>query len=406
MIETICPKEYCTACNACKVVCPKHCISMEKDELDVLYPVIDYSSCIECGSCIKTCPNNNSVKFHNVQNIFASWSNNTEIRKNSASGGVAAEIYTYYLNNVNNSSVYGVKLDKNFEAVFYEIKSIDDIQEAQNSKYTYSNTENVFNDIKRKLVHGMNVLFVGLPCQVAGLLSFLKKDFTNLTTIDLVCHGVAPTEYLKQHVLSIEKQLEERATSLSFRDPELVTSFYHFTLRSNGRLFYDKKVEEDDVYQIGYHKALIYRENCYNCKYARRERVSDLTLCDFASIGAYKSINYSRQKVSCILVNTDKGTQLLKMLNHNLFLEERPMNECFDFEPQLNHPYGRHLHRQSFVNDYLKTRDFEYSAQNALKSEILKYQKSNRLDQRIIHVITRLVNLTQRIVKRILRERI
>lgn len=135
---------------------------------------------------------------------------------------------------------------------------------------------------------------------------------------------------------------------------------------------------EDDVYQLGYHKALIYRENCYHCQYAQRSRVSDLTLCDFSGVGKYETFNYSKNNVSCILVNTEKGEELLNLIKSHITLIERPMKEAYDFESQLNRPYDPHPKRDNFVKLLAKTSDFEYAASKALQYDIFhhRFQKT------------------------------
>ena len=40
------------------------------------------------------------------------------------------------------------------------------------------------------------VLFTGTPCEVAGLKKYLRKEYDNLYTLDLICHGVPSSELL------------------------------------------------------------------------------------------------------------------------------------------------------------------------------------------------------------------
>ena len=70
---------------------------------------------------------------------------------------------------------------------------------------------------------GRKAIFIGLPCQVAGLLTYLGRDYDNLTTVDIICHGVAPTEYLRQHIVEVSGN----ASKIFFRDPAYRTSKYH-----------------------------------------------------------------------------------------------------------------------------------------------------------------------------------
>ena len=372
-MDTICDKKQCNACKACVNKCPKQCIRMVADSLDVPYPEIDKAKCIDCDLCRKVCPNINNLHFHDTIQVLAAWSLDTETRKRSASGGVAVELYRHALEN--GWYTYGVSINRH-KADYIEIKNIEDIEQVRNSKYVFSDTLDIYQNIQAKLKNGYNVLFIGLPCQVAGLYCFLGKAYSNLITVDIVCHGVVPNEYLRQHIERIEKNMKRKANLVYFRDPEFHTYNFHFTLADRDGVFYKKSVYEDDVYQLGYHKALIYRENCYHCQYAQKKRIGDLTICDFSGIGQLIPVNYDHLNISCVLVNTDSGEKMIRQLDDRLHMEQRPRKEAFDFEPQLNHPYTKHPHRDAFVSQYKRTHDFDYSASQALKKELNDYHPS------------------------------
>ncbi len=402
-MNEICPRSECTGCKACISSCPNNCITMQNDNMDIPYPVINSEKCINCGKCNRSCPNcSKLVKFHNTKRVYASWSKDKQIRMQSASGGVASEFYRYFFNIGGFNS--GVCFD-GLHAKFVPIRDLKDIELVRNSKYVYSDTNDIYKEIKSQLINSVPVLFIGLPCQVAGLYAFLGKEFDNLITVDIVCHGVVPSEYFQQHVNFIEKRRNAKAKVISFRDPLYYTYTYTFTLSDNkGKEFYRKQVYEDDVYQLGYHKALIYRENCYNCKYAQQKRVGDLTICDFSGVGQYAPFNYDCMKVSCVLVNTNKGSELLDKMTESLYIEERPKGEAFDFEPQLNVPYKPHVHRSVFKQEYLKSRNFEKAASKALVYEIDEYRQRN--PGLIKRLIIRIKMILPQSVKNVIKKKI
>lgn len=69
------------------------------------------------------------------------------------------------------------------------------------SRYVQSLVGNdTYKDVRIFLRSGRLVLFIGTPCQIAGLKTFLRKDYDNLITVDLICHGVCPTKYFKEEV--------------------------------------------------------------------------------------------------------------------------------------------------------------------------------------------------------------
>lgn len=368
MSRVICNHDKCTGCSACKDVCPKQCITMQPDELDALHPVVDESVCINCGLCEKTCPNNRELSYKLPHKVWATWSNDKETRRTSASGGIACELYRYWIKN--GGVATGVVYNRDEGCHFILLEKESDIKAVQNSKYTFSDTAGIYKVVKQKLQAGVPVLFIGVPCQVAGLYGFLKKEYENLTTVDIICHGMPPVAYLKQHVEHIEKQKNELTSSLYFRDPKYYTYTFTFTLKNSaGKEFYNKKVLTRDNYQLGYHRALIYRENCYSCNYARKERISDLTIGDFSGLGRFAPFEYDKHNVSCILENTDKGAALLKNLKGALSMYERPASEAFEVEKQLKSPSVKHSGRSIFEKVYHKTRNYELASNAALKEE-------------------------------------
>lgn len=375
MSRVICNHDKCTGCAACKDVCPKQCITMQPDDLDALHPVVDESICINCGLCEKTCPNNRELSYKLPHKVLAAWSNDNEVRRTSASGGIACELYHYWIKN--GGVATGVVFDRDEGCHFILLENESDIKAVQNSKYTFSDTAGIYKVVKQKLQAGISVLFIGVPCQVAGLYGFLKKEYDNLTTVDIICHGMPPATYLEQHIKSIEDKKKEYTCQLFFRDPKYYTYTFTFTLKNNnGKEFYNKKVLTRDNYQLGYHRALIYRENCYSCNYACEERISDLTIGDFSGLGRFAPFEYDKHNVSCILENTDKGSALLKKLNGALSMFERPACEAFEVEKQLKSPSVKHSRRSIFEKVYRKTRNYELASNIALKEEKKKAVKT------------------------------
>lgn len=374
MITQICETNRCTGCRACEAVCPKRCISMHPNEYGVVLPKIDYDLCIECKKCINTCPNNKICNTNKPIKCFAGWSNDDETRRTSASGGIASEIYRYC--NENRIASTGCVIENISDCFLKIIKPGDSYGSSRNSKYVYSSTGETYKEAATLLKNGEKVIFIGLPCQISGLKNYLGKDYDNLITVDIVCHGVAPREYLRQHVDSrIGKINGLEKISVSFRNPELDggTSKYWFTIATvKNNILYAKRVYDNDEYQHGYHKALIYRENCYNCRYAKKERVGDLTISDFSGLGKLAPWKQDKQNVSCILVNTKKGEQLLDALGEQLHLEERPLDEALKFEHQLSHPSVPHPRRNDFLNRYAETNDFDGSVRFAVGRTLLK----------------------------------
>ncbi len=370
MVSEICNKSDCTACTACAEGCPVNCIEMKPDIYGNPYPAIDYKRCIDCKKCVRNCPVNKPAQSKFPKQCYAAWSNDSETRRNSASGGIASELYKDYIER--GGVCAGVQIDGQGDCSFFLFDNTIGIELARNSKYTYSNPNGIYSQIKDALTHGNEVIFIGLPCQVAGLRNYLGKKYGNLLCVDLICHGVSSPEYLKQHIKFIEQNKNKKSDHVTFRDPKKGTYIFFFSLSSNGSTFYSKKVQDNDVYQIGYHSALIYRSNCYHCKYACPERTGDLTISDFSGLGRIMPFKGDKKNVSCILVNTPKGLMTLTSLSEKIETEERPLAEALDYEKQLKRPSAPHPGRRKFLEIYEETHDFETSAQAVLTGQIKK----------------------------------
>ena len=376
----LCRVSECTACKACVNVCPKNAIHMGKDEYRQMYPVIDSEKCVKCGLCMKTCPEINPVALNRPKKVYAAWSNDTEERATSASGGIAAELYKSFA--AENSLFTGVQFDKEFLAYQSLYSDLSNLAKLKNSKYVYSDMRDTYKEISIALKDNQKVLFIGTPCQCAGLKSFIPETRQqNLFVVDLICHGMSPSKYLQEHIADIENKCNDKASVLFFRDPEEYTYTFTFTLKDkDGKQFYSKKVYRNDVYQIGYHQRLIYNEHCYKCKYAQIERCSDLTIGDFSGLGREKAVAYDKHNVSCILVNTDKGERLIEKLvaENRIYTDARPLQEASKYEQQLQSPSVPHIKRDLFLALY-KEQGFERAAKKVLQKEILKNELSHFL---------------------------
>lgn len=368
----ICTKEVCTGCGACANICPKQCISWVKDGVDTLYPSIDKTLCVNCDACRRVCPNNNKLALHSPIKTFATWSLDTENRRTSASGGITSEFYRYTLKRGGFTCGAELTLDKGVN--YIPIKCEDDIKRVKNSKYVFSHTNDIYRQVLKALKEDRFVFFVGLPCQVAGLKSFLGKnaDNDNLLTADIICHGVSNEDYLLQYIKHIEKKKKCKADALFFRDPIFGTETYEFTLWHGHSMFYKQNHYGTNLYYIGYMNGLFFRPNCYKCRYACTGRISDLTFGDFDGLGQSVPFNHNKHQVSLCLVNTSKGSKNLSELSDYLYVEERTLEEAVEPQRQLKAPAKGHPQRDRFVQEYKETRNFVLAARKALKRDLCK----------------------------------
>lgn len=167
-IET---KEECCGCGACVVVCPTQCITMQRDEEGFDYPVIDEELCIDCGRCLATCPiiEPPLTTEHRVPpQAVAAWNLNKAIRSNSSSGGVFSALAEDVISN--DGVIYGAAFDNTYTCVRHiPVDCADNLEQLRGSKYVQSATVDAFRQILSDLKSDKQILFVGTPCQVAGL---------------------------------------------------------------------------------------------------------------------------------------------------------------------------------------------------------------------------------------------
>lgn len=364
-------RDICTGCMACVNACNKECIDIILDDYGNEYPKINNTLCVSCGNCRKACPKINSVSFYKPSNAYACWSLSNQIRSISASGGVAAEFYRYAINY--GYYICGSKYFDSYRVGHYITNDSNEIQKFQSSKYVFSQTKNVYKEIKSILDTGGKVLFISLPCKVAGLISYLGRKYDNLVTIDIVCHGVPPYKQLREHIDHVD--LNRESNILKFRkDNQFV-----FQLLNDNREVYSR-TGRIDSYLAAFLEGINYRESCYTCEYACNNRVGDITIGDFWGLGIDKPFNHPYTgSISVVIINTEKGRSFFNEASENLFVEEREVEEAVKWNAQLQHPTYRHKLRDEFLQSVSNT-NFDVSANAVLYRIIQKAKRDKKFE--------------------------
>ena len=366
----VCDADKCSACGVCINICPKGCISYLKKETGTKVAVINKNSCVNCHLCKKVCPQLDTVEGLESFVCYAAWSFDDTIRTNSASGGIATELYRFFSDK--GYKLAGVSMTPMHTAEFSLSDSFESMPAYRNSKYVYSDAGNIYYEVGKNLVNQRGVLFIGLPCQVAALKKYLfvkKISLELLFTVDIVCHGTTPEQFLGEHIEHIEKKKKKKAIHVEFRDPEEKTSSFTFSLKDAEHTFYKRRVKANDVYQIGYHAGITYRDNCYSCQFATRKRQGDITLADFSYVGSYEFCSYSNENVSCVLINSKKGESLFSELcsTDRIFYEKRTIEEEVTTEKQLNYPTRVPREREKFLKEIKSNNGFEKAMKYAAR---------------------------------------
>jgi len=326
-------KAACCGCNACVEICPKHCIRMVEDAQGFVYPQVDSSVCVECGMCEKVCPFEvTNLSLRPPLKAYAAWNKNRQEHLASSSGGAAYVFSSYILDK--GGVVYGCTAD-GIDVRHIRVENHSELPKLQGSKYVQSNVCGLFKEVKNDLKSGKPVLFIGTPCQVAGLRNYIKHIPEHLYLVDLICHGVPSQQMLREHIQLVAKG--RKIQYISFREGN------DFTISLRATNFnYNANVWKDpykDLYMKGFMDGMIYRSSCYQCPFACPLRVSDITIGDFWGLKNAEFLpTESKEGISLLLPMTDKGLNLIHAVENNLYISERSVDEAVNGNTQLRHP--------------------------------------------------------------------
>lgn len=354
-IDALNNKYNCSGCTACAQSCPKQCITMSSDHEGFKYPIVDETKCIQCGICIKVCPWRKE-KYQRPINcftepiVYAAKCKDKNIRLNSTSGGIFTVLSDYILQLQGGicGAVYNTSTQKVEHAITFTTEGRNKMR---GSKYVQSELSNTFQNIKTLLEQDKWLLFTGTPCQTAGLLSFLKKDYPKLVIVDILCHSV-PSPLILHEILK-----KYAPTNISFRDKSLGwRKSYSFQIKENNKIIHN------NTFLNLFFKGLINRPSCYNCIFTNTYRTSDLTIGDYWNIKAIDSKFEDSLGVSCILINSPKGKYIFEQIQNKI------ENIRTDLKPALQACLQQHTtepvqKRRKFWTDY-QEKGFDYCNKN------------------------------------------
>ena len=340
-----------------------------------IYPEIDESKCIHCGSCRRVCFNNHELLFRKPLAVYAAWLRDEKKRNESASGGIGTALMEEIIRH--GGVAFGASNDDGIHVHHKMADSIADLYSLKNSKYVHSYIEGTYREARIALRQKENVIFTGTPCQIAGLYGFLGRVPDNLVTVDLVCHGVPSQKILKDHILHVvNKEKQKEKYTVYFRNND----DYGLTLKgADGATIYFENCNED-LYMRCFLATEIFRPNCYDCKFAQPNRISDITICDFWGIQMTPKLEKEKGKgISCVLVNTEKGQKLLESVKDQLIIEPHPLEEAVKGNTQLRHPSVFSNNARRIRNDVISGISFDEAAYKVHKSELRKEHIKNAI---------------------------
>lgn len=337
-MKTVCELNMCNGCMACVEKCHRNAITI-KDDLKYYNALIDTKKCVDCGLCTKVCPRENDNDMSKPKWWYQGWAD-SEIREYASSGGAASAIIRTF---IKNGGYVASCLFDSGKFVFEVTNEMAVARKFAGSKYVKSNPKKIYGKIQSLLKANQKVLFIGLPCQVAAVNQFIK-DKTNLVTADLICHGT-PSPYLLKKCLQEYGHDINTLTDINFR----IKSLYE--LNRDGKPI--AAFHTMDNYLIAFLHSYDYTENCYSCKFATLDRVSDITLGD--SWGTELS-GEVKNGVSLILCQSEKGKELIESAGLNLL--DVDINNAISHNEQLNKPSKCSKSRDQFFENYNRYNNF------------------------------------------------
>lgn len=225
------------------------------------------------------------------------------------SGGAFAAIADIVIENA--GIVYGVAYKKP-KAIYERIISKEKLASLSGSKYVQAHL-GCFKQIEVDLQSGKIVLFSGTPCYVAAILKYCETkniNIKNLITIEFLCHGVPSPRLFEYYLNYTETKNGFKSNNFIFRDKHVNGWGGYYS-----RFFISKsksKISENwlDIF----HSDKYFRDCCYNCLYAKRDRIADITIVDFWGVRNISHTFGDSNGVSMILFNNDKCIQIEKKL--------------------------------------------------------------------------------------------
>lgn len=369
MLKKICNISDCTSCLSCYNACSHDAIVIKEDRYHFKFPLIDTNKCVNCNLCHKSCPVLNPIKLYDTPlSCFAAYSKSLDDKLSSSSGGVSSVLNNWIVSN--GGVAYGCVMESAAQIEHQRVSKVEELVKFKKSKYVQSDIGKIYKNVKADLNEGLQVIFTGTPCQIAGLYKFLRKRYDNLTTVDLVCHGVPSQGLLQECVKTalknagINKKISDVRVSTRGKKEDGIY-IYFLSIACENKVIYEN---ENDPYILAFLDGLTFRESCYNCKYATSRRVSDITICDFWGLGKIQEENFDKERgVSGVMLNTKKGVELFESCSNEMECIERNSFELISGNGQLKKAFRRTRPRNFFLKNYGTGMDFANIVSDSIK---------------------------------------
>jgi coenzyme F420-reducing hydrogenase beta subunit len=344
-------KEQCNGCKMCADICPRQAIGFETDKEGFWYPTVDYSRCIKCGLCVKSCPHNNGcIKHNDYLEVYAAWSNDDWARLGCTSGGIAYELGKKVI--CSGGYVIGCQYSDNFKGAEHSVAhEMTELVPLMQSKYLQSDTEEIYKKAGELLKKGKEVMFVGTPCQNAALTNFLGSDYPNLVQVEFICRGITSPLAHKRYIENLENKYGSEIEYFRSKDKRNGWNTFGTAARfKNGREYFSER--GNDPKTVSYHSNLTVRQSCEFCACKTKNRVADITLADFWGIEKSEANPELEHGTSAVIISSEKGRRLFERLGDSVGYYPKTIDDVYRGNPALYNNISMSPYRQAFWKDF------------------------------------------------------
>lgn len=353
------PSLDCCGCSACVNVCPHDALSMVENAEGFLTPHVDGECCVGCFACEMACPVLYQVHrgHKKIPLTYAAWINDEKVRKLSSSGGIFSALAISVIQR--DGIVFGAVFDENLELHYGSAETEAELAALRGSKYLQASVGFAYRSVNSALENGRNVLFVGTPCQVAGLYGFLGNgEYSRLLTADVVCHGVPSPKVFRKYIREKASLEHGRIRQIRFRDKVSGWKNYSVvTLKGEEKGQNSDSDHEclemltpfsEDLFMRAFLSNICLRSSCYACRYNRLPRVADITLGDYWGVEKVHPELDDDRGVSLVLVNSERGAEAWGAIQKNIVAKSSDLKKAIVFNPSICQSSRSHRNRGRF----------------------------------------------------------
>lgn len=318
---------------------------MKQDEEGFFYPAVDPARCIDCGLCERVCPMlRQQTQQPMTGGAYAAYTADDALREKSSSGGVFSVLAEEILSR--GGVVAGAAFDDGLMVHHILVDNEKDLEQLRGSKYVQSRMEDTYLWVREQLQKRRPVLFTGVACQVAGLKAFLGKEYDNLYTVDVLCHGVPSPKVWQQYLREQEADHGEKPAAVAFRDKRTGWRRYSISVQFSGTE-YCRPGGEDRYMQL-FLGDICLRPACHSCRFKAFPRQSDLTIGDAWGIEKQMPELDDDRGASVILVNSEKGQKLLDRISDRLVYRQGKLDALLPPDADSRRSVKAHPNRAKF----------------------------------------------------------